>query len=310
MSPWVTVWGYGADISATHNTLLVREKGVSVPARYSLNEVSHLLIAGDNVLHTSAVLKCAEHNIPISFFDIRGRPSSTLQKPLSLRHSSPDLAPSHTSAKSMIESSIEARMRFLHELAEIHADLYRMGEFDIIAGARAELDYLITLPELARIFTLTKNMYYEIISRVVPAELGYHRRVEGISPDPVNMLFSKGYAALYATVQTACIGAGIDLSRSSIYGKVIPCTGSPCVREIMEPAMVPMVDRIVIDIASNVDLSMAYQQESRWVIPDMVEETYYRRLSTSIDVACIEANVGAYLNAIREGSPPEYHYPA
>lgn len=310
MRPWVTVWGYGADISATQNMLFVREKGSSEPARYPLAEISHLLIAGDNVLHTSAVLKCAEHNIPISFFDIRGRPSSTLQKPLSPRYSSADSAPVHSSAKSMIESSIEARMRFLHELAETHEDFYRVGEFDIIAGARAELDYLITLPEIARIFTLTKNMYYEIISRVLPGELGYHRRVEGISPDPVNVLFSKGYAALYATIQTACIGAGLDLSHSSIFGKVIPCTGSPCVREIMEPALVPMVDRVVVETASETDLCMAYQQESRWVIPDTVEERFYRRLSSSIDVACIEANVEAYAAALRDGVSPEYHYPA
>ncbi|HJJ35598.1 MAG TPA: CRISPR-associated endonuclease Cas1 [Methanocorpusculum sp.] len=310
MKPWVTVWGYGADISATQNTLFVREKGSSVPSRYPLSEISHLLIAGDNVLHTSAVLKCAEQNIPISFFDIRGRPSSVLQKPLSSRYSSPDSAPTHTSAKSMIESAIEARMRHLHELAETHEDFYRIGEFDIIAGARAELDYLITLPELARIFTLTKNMYYEILSRVLPAELGYHRRVEGISPDPVNVLFSKGYAALYATIQTACIGAGLDLSRSSLFGKVIPCSGSPCVREIMEPAMVPMVDRVVIETALNPDLCMAYQQESRWIIPDTVEDDFYRQLSVSIDVPCIEANVDAYAESLREGVSPEYHYPA
>lgn len=310
MSPWVTVWGYGADISATQNTLYVREKGSSVPVRYALSEISHLLIAGDNVLHTSAILKCAEHGIPISFFDIRGRPSSVLQKPAPYRSSAYDSTSSHASAKIMIESSIEARMRYLHELAEKHADFYRIGEFDIIAGARAELDYLITLPELARIFTLTKSMYYEIISRVLPGELGYHRRVEGISPDPVNVLFSKGYAALYATIQTACIGAGLDLSRSSIFGKVIPCSGSPCVREIMEPAMVPMVDRVVIDIASNSDLSVAYQQESRWVIPTSIDEEFYQRLSASIDVPCIEANVDAYADALHDGVAPQYHYPA
>ncbi|HJJ54678.1 MAG TPA: CRISPR-associated endonuclease Cas1 [Methanocorpusculum sp.] len=309
MRPWVTVWGYGTDISATQNTLFVREKGSPVPARYPLSEISHLLIAGDNVLHTSAVLRCAEQNIPISFFDIRGRPSSVLQKPSPSRNPASDSSPVHTSAKSMIESAIEARMRFLHELAETHEDFYRVGEFDIIAGARAELDYLITLPELARIFTLTKNMYYEILSRVLSAELGYRRRVEGISPDPVNVLFSKGYAALYATVQTACIGAGLDLSRSSIFGKVIPCTGSPCVREIMEPALVPMVDRVVIETAMNPDLCMAYQQESRWMIPITIEDDFYQRLSASIDVPCIEANVEAYAEALHEGAAPEYHYP-
>ena len=52
-------------------------------------------------------------------------------------------------------------MRYLHELSEKNPSLYLKGEFEIIAGARSELEFLITLPELARVFTLTKMMYYD-----------------------------------------------------------------------------------------------------------------------------------------------------
>ena len=57
---WVTVWGFGADIRAAGDTLFVREKGKSTADRYPLNEVSHLIIAGDNILRTAVIEKCQE----------------------------------------------------------------------------------------------------------------------------------------------------------------------------------------------------------------------------------------------------------
>lgn len=310
MFPWVTVWGYGVDISASAHMLYVREKGMSVPKRYVLSEITHLLIAGDNILHTSAVIQCAKYNISISFFDIHGHPVSRVEDGNVSKKSSPEFISAHAYAKSMITSSMDARMRYLHELSEVHRDFYLNGEFDILTESRNELEFLITLPELARLFLLTKTMYYEILSRVLPSSLGFKRRIGGEIGDPVNVLFSKGYAMLYATVQTACIGAGLDLSRSSVFGKVLPCVGHPCVHEIMEPALVSMVDRSVIKTAFHADLEKAYRQGNRWILPSAVDNELYQRLSSSLDVSSIEMNVFAYASALHENKIPQYHYPA
>lgn len=310
MPSWVTVWGYGADISASKDALFVREKGKAVPVRYPFSSISHLLIAGDNILHTAAIRQCAEHHIPISFFDIRGRPAAAVQPGYAAHTAVQDTVSGHAYAKAMIEASIESRMRYLHELSEKHPSLYLKGEFEIIAGARSELEYLITLPELARVFTLTKMMYYEILSRVIPSALGYRRRTEDEVPDPVNALFSTGYAALYATVQVACIGAGLDLAKSSIFGQIIPCSGSPCVREIMDPAMVPMVDRCVVATAQDPRMAQAVKEGSRWILPPDLMAEFSRRLAQTVDADSIAANVDRYAAAVRDGRPPQYHYPA
>jgi CRISPR/Cas system-associated endonuclease Cas1 len=64
----------------------------------------------------------------------------------------------------------------------------------------------------------------------------------------VNAMFSHGYAVLYATFALACTGAGLDLSRGALYGVVepVPGGGGACVLDLMEPAMVPMVDRVIV----------------------------------------------------------------
>lgn len=307
---WVTVWGFGADITAAGDTLFVREKGKSTADRYSLNEISHLIIAGDNILHTAVIEKCQEKNIPISFFDIRGNPAGCLFMENPRLSAAQDAVSAHVYAKAVIESSLAARMRHLHELAEQHGEFYRKGEVEILMQARNELEYLITLPELARVYTLTKDMYYEIISRAVPQELGCRRRTEDVFADPVNTLFSIGYAALYATVNAACRGAGLDTKKSSFFKKHIPCRGDPCVCEIMEPALVPMVDRIVIQMAEQGLLDGAVRSGKRWIFPEKTKAVFSARLKESIDCLCIEANVKAYAEAVMAGKAPEFHYPA
>ena len=307
---WVTVWGFGADIRTAGDTLFVREKGKSTADRYPLNEVSHLIIAGDNILHTSVIEKCQEKKIPVSFFDIRGNPAGCLFGENPRLSAAQDAVSAHAYAKSVIESSLGARMRYLHELAEQHGEFYRKGEVEILMQARSELEYLITLPELARVYTLTKDMYYEILSRAVPRETGYKRRTEDVFADPVNTLLSIGYAALYATVNAACRGAGLDTKKSGFFKKYVPCKGEPCVCEVMEPARTPMVDRVVIQMAEEGLLSDATRSGKRWIFPEKTRAVFSARLKESVDCFCIEENVKAYAKAVEAGRAPEFHYPA
>ena len=306
MIPWVTVWGFGADISVRGQSLFVRRKGMRDAERYALDDVSHLLIAGDNILHTAVIPQCAKRNIPISFFDIHGKPEGSLfrsEKPHLA--SAQDSIPMYAFALSAAEAAADSRMRFLHELAETREGLFYQGEFELLTHARSEFEYLITLPELKRGYSLTKNMYYEILSRVVPRKLGYARRVGGASPDPVNALFSRGYAVLYATVSAACIGAGLDMDKGALFEK----TGA-CVYDIMEPALVPMVDKAVVKTAASGLLDSFTRSASRCIIPEEAAEHFAQELVRSINRKAVEENVFAYAKAVEEGTVVSYHYPA
>ena len=304
--PWVTVWGFGADISVRGESLFVRGKGMREAERYALSDVSHLLIAGDNLLHTSVISQCSKREIPVSFFDIHGKPDGSLFRSEKPRLSSAqDAVPKHAFALAAAEAAADARMRFLHELSASRPDLFYQGEFELLTHARSEFEYLITLPELTRGYSLTKNMYYEILSRVVPRKLGYARRVEGASPDAVNVLFSRGYAVLYATTAAACVGAGLDLNKGSLHEKP-----GACIYDIMEPALVPMVDRAVIKTAASGLLDTCTMSSSRCIIPEDAAAFFAKELSSSVDRTVIEENVFAYANAVEEGGVVSYHYPA
>ncbi len=312
--PWVTVWGFGADIKSAGDFLFVREKGRRDAVRYPFDSFTHLLIAGDNLLHTGVIEQCAKHKTALSFFDAHGNPAGSLFErcpaPLAAVQ---ECAPAHTFALNAVSASIDSRLRFLHEISEKFPALYYQGEFEIISETRSQLEYLITLPELVRAFVLTKSMYYEILSRAVPDSLGYHRRVESLSADPVNVLFSFGYSILYATAALACAGAGLDLSRGNLYGRAPPLKRSQgaCVFDIMEPAMAPMVDRVVIGLANDSIMSGNYESAGpRCILSNELRNEFMRRLSGSIDRQCIEENVGSYAAALQTGAHFIYHFPA
>lgn len=305
MIPWLTIWGYGTDIRATENAFFVRAKGKSKQTRYQADSLSHIIIAGDNVLNTSVVLQCSKKNIPISFFDIHGNFVGHLfrdEKPhLS---SSQDLIPAYAYALSAIETATTARMGFLHELSVTHESLFYQGELDILTHSRDEFEYLITLPELTRAYLLSKSMYYEILSRVVSKSLRFSRRVERASPDPVNLLFSKGYAILHATTSVACVGAGLDLNKSSLFEKK-----GACAYEIMEPALVSMVDRAVIEVATSGVLDDFVMSASRCIISEEASDAFNKKLAKTINRKAIDENVYAYAKCVEEGTVISYHYP-
>ena len=308
--PWVTVWGFGAEIKSTKDSLLVRQDGKVT--RYPFDEVSHLLIAGGHSLNTAVLERLAERRIPVSFFDVHGKPVGGLYGEGGPRLSAAQREiPVHKFAMATIQDSLGERMRFLNELAESDpSGLFYKGELDILNAARDELNFLVTLPEIGRVFSFTKAMYYEILSRAVPQTLGYRRRVLPPYLDPVNAMFSHGYAVLYATFTLACTGAGLDLSRGALYGVVepVPGGGGACVLDLMEPAMVPMVDRVIVKMAAGGALEGRYEAAGRCILSEELKTEFTSRLHEAINPALIEENVQRYAGAVKNGGDVVLHY--
>ncbi|HJK03828.1 MAG TPA: CRISPR-associated endonuclease Cas1 [Methanocorpusculum sp.] len=300
--PWVTVWGYGADIRATRRTLTIREGPVR--RSYPLSSIRHLLIAGGHTLETAAVSHLMDNNVPVSFFDIHGEPVGTIRPS---GHSAYPLRPAqksipvHRFAMSVIITSLKSRMGYLHELGSRRDDgLYYKGELEILTDASHELEYLITLPELSRVFLLTRTMYYEILSRVADPRLGYRRREKPPYLDPINAMLAHGYAVLYASTSVSVAGAGLDPEIGSLYGNVIPPgkNRSACVMDIMEPLMTPMVDRVVMDMAQEGVIAGRYEISSRCLLSEKLMEECNRRFAESINSDDIDRAVSEYAAAI------------
>lgn len=306
--PWVTVWGYGADIRATRQTLSIRE-GTSRSV-YPLSSLRHLLIAGGHTLETAAISHLLASGVSLSFFSVHGEPVGSLfpagcsEFPLLPAQKA---MPAHRSAMSVITSSFQSRFRFLNELGAGREDgLYYKGELELLTDASRELEFLITLPELARVFSLTRNMYYEILSRVVAPELGYRRRERPPYPDPVNAMFSHGYAVLYASVAVSVAGAGLDPEIGALYGSVVSPGRSrgACVMDIMESLMTPMVDRVVVGMEQEGLVEGEYEMSSRCILGEDLLGEFNRRLAVSVDSGGIDRVVLAYADAVAAGGVP------
>jgi len=294
---WVIVWGFGSDINVVGKTLFVRRKGMSMAESYPLDSVSHLLIAGDNILHTSVLIKCSENKIPVSLFDIRGKPvSGNFEKKAYLTAAQKEI-PAHSYALSMMKYALDSRLRFLHELSETTSNLYYQGEFDILTQTRDELEYLITIPELERAYALTRAMYYEILSRAFPKKLGYRSNNDKMR-SPISLLFSIGTAMLTSRISVSCQGAGLNADVGAVQGG--------CIREILEPALVSVVDRAVLAAAKTENLSGI--DCSRYSLPDEVRERFSHDIIARMEKANVDENVRCYAEAVRTRTVPGYHF--
>ena len=306
--PWVTVWGFGASVSATKNTLIVTQNGKTT--HYPLDEISHLLIAGGHNLQTSAVIRLRERDIPVSFFDAHGKPLGTLsttgEPELKARQKN---LPAHKFALSLINASIDTRMILLHELSgKREGGIFYKGELEILTKTQDELKYLVTMQEFWRVFSLNKNMYYEILSRAVPERLGYRRLKNPPYTDPVNVLFSIGYSVLYADAAVACRGAGLDLSTGALFGSIEPCKSGACVYDIIEAAKPTMVDRVVLDLASEGAIEKNYETGARCFLSDELLSTFYKRLMKSVSRTVLEDNVKRYADAVKGLCDPVFRF--
>jgi CRISPR-associated endonuclease Cas1 len=245
--PWLTVSGYGAHIKSTPTQLIVQRKGET--QSHPLRSVHHLVVAGGHTIHTSAIINLLKAGGAISFLDQDSNPVGFLNPPM--RHPDEEikaiqkLAPAHRYALAIATGAIRARILRLERLGEASGrEILYKGELEFIQTSFKELEFLVKLDEVRRLFALTGDMYYEILSRTLPPELGFRRRTRRPHQDPVNAMLSFGYAMLFSQCIRAVQGANLDPD----LGVLHEGTGS-FVYDLIEPLKPAMVDDVVFGIA-------------------------------------------------------------
>jgi len=288
--PWYLVSGFGAHIKATPRVLIVQKHGriEEIP----LSSVRHLLIMGGHTVHTSAISRLLSAGSSISFFEADGEPIGFL-RPFGFRYDevvreAQVKAFRHSFALAISKGSAHARVLFLTRLQEkLGKPLFYEGELEILEKNIGELEYLVRLEEVRRVHRLISDMYYEILARTVPADLGFRRRTSRPHKDVVNTMLSFGYGLLFGNVCVAVVGAHLDpdigfLSRG----------GAGLVHDLCDPFQPAMVDDPIFSLIREGISSDSFEcSQDRCILSDELVQSLIQRLSRTIRQDIIDSHV-------------------
>lgn len=246
--PWVAVTGFGAHLKATPVRLVIQQKGKV--AEYPIRKIPHLLIIGGHTVHSSVITTLVKNGIPVSFFEADGTPVGVIRPYGDTREngmrSLQISAPKHRYAVTIAKGALKSRLLFLQKLEEVReVPLLYEGELQFLHKAFDELEYLIKLDEIRRLHRLTTDMYYEIISRSLPPELGFRRRTARTRQDPVNAMLSISYAMLFGSCMVPILASRLDPD----LGLLHEGPGS-LVHDLIDPFRALMADEPVIRLAA------------------------------------------------------------
>ena len=299
--PWISVSGFGAHIKSTPRTLVIQKKNII--EEYPLPEVKTLLVIGGHTLHTTAVLNLLRHGACISFFEADGTPAGTIRpnadRNLMELYEFQKTIPRQRFAVALARTSVQARIFFMEREEELNnIRLFYEGELEFLRKGREELAFLIKLDEIRRLHRLTSDMYYEIMSRNLPADLGFRRRGSRPHLDPVNAMLSFGYAMLFGNCIVAAIGAGLDPDGGLLHdGK------DSLIHDLIDPLKPAMVDTVVFRLARESLHEEDYElTPGRCILSDDLIRELTARLHASINQDLINRLVISLVTSIRTGS--------
>lgn len=247
--PWISVSGFGARIKSTQKHLIIQKKDST--EQYPLESVSNLLIVGGHTINSTTISQLAKNGTYITFFDPDGTAVGTIRPfhPVETDKTAdlPQAIPRQKYAIAIAQSSIRSHLFVIERIQELqNTRLFYEGELEVLRNSLNELEYLIKLDEIRRLHKLTSDMYYEILSRNLPPDLGFRRRTLRPQLDPVNAMFSFGYAMLYGNCYVAALGARLDPNMGLMHeGK------GGLIYDLIEPLKASTVDTIVIRIAKE-----------------------------------------------------------
>ena len=298
---WLAVSGFGAHIKSTQKKLIIQKK--NIVEDYPIDEIKNLLLVGGHTLNTTAIQQLIKNGAFISFFEPDGTPVGTI-RPFGNRgddalYELQKAIPRQRYAITIVEASIKSRLSAIGQMEErLNNRLFYEGELEFLRKSQEELGYLIKLDEIRRLHRLTSDMYYEIMSRVLPPDLGFRRRTLRPHTDPVNAMLSFGYAMLYGNCCVSIIGSRMNPDIGLIHDE----SGS-LVHDLIDPLKTQMIDRVVFSIARESLQPGDFELTSdRCMLSDPLIKKMTELFHGSLDCQKINEQVLSLSNAMRNNS--------
>lgn len=245
--PWLSVSGFGAHIKSTHDHLIIQKRQST--ERHSLEGIKHLLIVGGHTVNSATISHLVKKGCFITFFDSDGTPVGVIKPyrdPATEQEHRPlEISFRQRYAIAIAQASVKSRLFAIERIQETqNVHLFYEGEHDVLWKSLEELAYLIKLDEIRRLHKLTSDMYYEIVSRSIPADFGFKRKTMRPQRDPINAMLSFGYALLFGNCTVAAIGAHLNPDSG-----VMQTGKGSLIYDLIDPLKAKMVDSVVLQIA-------------------------------------------------------------
>jgi len=305
--PWVSVSGFGAHIKSTKNKLIIQKKNTI--DEYCLDSIKNLLVIGGHTISTSTIVNLVKNGAFISFFEPDGNPIGIIRpfgesndsEIVKIQHA----IPRHRYAVVLAQSAIKSRLLAIqHTQEQQSTHLFYEGEQEFLHTSQEELQYLIKLGEIRRLFRLTTDMYYEILSRTTSPDFGFRRRMVRPHTDPINAMLSFGYAMLFGNCCISLIGARLDPD----FGMMNEGKGS-LVLDLIEPLKTDMIDAVVFQYARESLNTSDYELTTdRCILSDELTKNLIGLFHGSIKNDRIDEMVNNFYNAITNNSEFRVQY--
>lgn len=295
---------FGAFIGK-HSERLIVTKGEEQLAVAPLLHLESVLITGNGVsISADAVKECAERGIPIHFVSGTGNPYASLysagltgtiltrRAQLEAYHTRRGLLVALGCARGKIQNQANLLKYVAKYRKETAPDLFewlRARAEQIETHVRA-LDRLEETSEAQATIEQYRNemmgiegsaaqVYWDALTRVVPAELGWTGREGRGARDPFNSALNYGYGILYTQIERAVVLAGLDPYAGFAH---VDRPGKPSLTlDLIEEFRQPIVDRTMLGLVNK---GVKIEQDDKGYLTEdtrkMLAEKVLNRLET------------------------------
>jgi len=295
--PWICVSGFGAHIKSTKKSLVIQKKNEC--EEYPLDSVKNLMVIGGHMINSATISKLIKNGTFITFFEPNGAPVGTI-RPYKEEYSNElkkkqESLSQYRFATEIVKGSLKSHLVYISALEESRGcRLFYDGEMELLRASLEEISYLIKMDEIKRMFLMSIDMYYEIVSRDIPSEYGFRRRSVFPHADPINSMLSFGYSMLYGNCCVSLLGSMLDPDLGVLHeGK-----GS-LVRDLIDSFKPSMIDPIVFGYARESLSDTDFEIESgRCLLSDSTITELIRLFRQSINKELLDKQVLNFRNAI------------
>ncbi|WP_373840105.1 CRISPR-associated endonuclease Cas1 [Methanospirillum sp.] len=295
---WRVVGGYGTHIKSNRTEIIIQRKGkiTEIP----ISDLSHFLLIGGHTVQTSTITYLIKKGVFISFCESDGEPIGYISpydysEFKEIQHLQKMAAP-YSYALSCATESIKSRILAIERYAvEIGPDILFSGELNILSGYAKELENMVLIEELRRVEKLVRDMYYEILGRLVSPSYHFKRRTSRPYLDPVNAILSFGYGMLSSACTRAVIGGHLDPGHGYLNRG-----NQALVQDLINCWKPEMIDRNVITLLRSKELpSDGYElTKDRCILHDEIIEELIHLFSISINQDLINSQIEVLISSL------------